>query len=289
VERHKAGEVRVIPIILRPVDWTGEPFGELQALPKNVKPVTTWGNRDEAFLDIVQSLRKAAYEIAESRNNQRLKLKSIVREAASADNHQKALVDSNLSDTSSQAAQASASAPNEQPDISSESFYIERPPVEARCYEAIVNPGALIRIKAPWQMGKTALLMKILDYAQQQGFRVAKLSLQEADMEVFGNLEHFLQWLCASTAHELGLEDKLTEYWKGHIGSKNKATQYFSRYLLQSISTPLVLEIDELDLVFQNSVIAPDFNGMLRGWHERARIEPIWKKLRLVLYKEVRK
>ncbi len=57
LERHEAGEARVIPIILRPVDWTDAPFAKLQALPKNAKPVTTWANRDEAFLNIAEGLR----------------------------------------------------------------------------------------------------------------------------------------------------------------------------------------------------------------------------------------
>ncbi len=37
-ERHEAGEARVIPIILRPFDWHGAPFGKLQALPTDGKP-----------------------------------------------------------------------------------------------------------------------------------------------------------------------------------------------------------------------------------------------------------
>lgn len=57
LERHEAREARVIPIILRPVDWSDAPFAKLQALPKNLKPVTTWPNRDEAFLDIAKGLR----------------------------------------------------------------------------------------------------------------------------------------------------------------------------------------------------------------------------------------
>ncbi len=59
LERHEAREARVIPIILRPVDWSGAPFAKLQALPKNAKPVTTWPNRDEAFLDVAKGLRAA--------------------------------------------------------------------------------------------------------------------------------------------------------------------------------------------------------------------------------------
>lgn len=39
LERHRAGLARFIPIILRPVDWERAPFGVLQALPTNAKPV----------------------------------------------------------------------------------------------------------------------------------------------------------------------------------------------------------------------------------------------------------
>jgi hypothetical protein len=63
MKRHEAGEARVVPIILRPVDWNGAPFGKLQALPKNAKPVTTWTNHDEAFLNITQGIRETAQEL----------------------------------------------------------------------------------------------------------------------------------------------------------------------------------------------------------------------------------
>ena len=42
MERHAAKEARVIPVILREVDWKGAPFGQLQALPKDAVPVTKW-------------------------------------------------------------------------------------------------------------------------------------------------------------------------------------------------------------------------------------------------------
>lgn len=62
LERHDAGEARVIPVILRPVIWWDAPFGKLQVLPKDAKPVTTWPNRDKAFLDIAIGIRKAVKE-----------------------------------------------------------------------------------------------------------------------------------------------------------------------------------------------------------------------------------
>ena len=59
MERHEAGDAIVIPIILRPCDWKTAPFGKLQGAPKDAKPVSTWDNQDEAFLDIALAIRKA--------------------------------------------------------------------------------------------------------------------------------------------------------------------------------------------------------------------------------------
>lgn len=39
MERHERGEARVIPVILRPCDWHGAPFGRLLAVPPDGKPV----------------------------------------------------------------------------------------------------------------------------------------------------------------------------------------------------------------------------------------------------------
>ena len=59
LERHQANEARVIPILLRPVDWHGAPFAHLRALPTNAKPVTTWSDRDQAFVDVTTGIRRA--------------------------------------------------------------------------------------------------------------------------------------------------------------------------------------------------------------------------------------
>ncbi len=58
LERHNAGEARIIPIILRPVDWQFAPFGKFQALPTGGKPVVRWPDRDEAFADVAMGIRK---------------------------------------------------------------------------------------------------------------------------------------------------------------------------------------------------------------------------------------
>ena len=63
MERHKADEARVIPVILRACDWQTAPFGKLQALPKNANPVTSWDNADEAFTNVAKGIRRVVEEL----------------------------------------------------------------------------------------------------------------------------------------------------------------------------------------------------------------------------------
>jgi hypothetical protein len=63
MERHDAGEAVVIPIILRSCDWKGAPFGKLQGLPKDMKPVKDWSDRDQAFTNVAQAIRRVAEKL----------------------------------------------------------------------------------------------------------------------------------------------------------------------------------------------------------------------------------
>jgi hypothetical protein len=167
------------------------------------------------------------------------------------------------------------------------SIYIERPPIEDKCYKAIVQPGALIRLKAPQRMGKTLLLEKTLDYARQQGYQTAKLDLQLADVDILTNLKTFLQWLCVDVADSLELEPQLEKHWQEVFGLNKNCTRYFQKYLLSLTDTPLVLAIDNFERLFEYAEIFPQFCLLLRGWYEAAKqgdkIGNIWKKLRLVV------
>jgi len=164
-------------------------------------------------------------------------------------------------------------------------FYIDRPPIESRCYETIAQPGALIRIKAPRQMGKTSLMARILHHAEQQGSRTVALSFQLANRKIFANSDTFLQWFCASIGQELGMLEQLPKCWQlaDLIGSNQCCKAYFEQYLLSESSTPLTLGLDESDRLFESPEIADDFFGLLRALHEEAKRRDIWKKLRLIV------
>ena len=63
IERHKGGNVRVIPIILEYVYWQFEPLSSLQALPTDAKPIMGWSNQNEAFFNVAAGVRKVVEEL----------------------------------------------------------------------------------------------------------------------------------------------------------------------------------------------------------------------------------
>jgi hypothetical protein len=163
-------------------------------------------------------------------------------------------------------------------------FYIERPPIESICYETLLQPGSLLRIKAPQQMGKTSLITRVLAQLAKKEYRTVRLSFKQADRIHFTNLDEFLRFFCDSVSRELGLPSQVVYHWNQETtGSKVKCTNYFEEYLLNEVYSPLALCVDDVDLVFPYPEIYEDFFALLRFWHERAKNRSIWKKLRLVV------
>jgi hypothetical protein len=62
LEMHNSGKARVIPVILHPCDWHSLPFGRLQALPKDGKPISKYPNLHDAFLEVTLGIRAVAKE-----------------------------------------------------------------------------------------------------------------------------------------------------------------------------------------------------------------------------------
>jgi hypothetical protein len=162
-------------------------------------------------------------------------------------------------------------------------LYVQRPPIETLAYEEVVKPGALIRIKASKNMGKTSLVMRISAQAQGRGYRTVRLNLLQADDSVLSNLERLLRWFCANITLQLGIESLLNDYWDTDLGFKVSCTTYLQGYILSQLDSPLVVALDEVNRLFKYPDVAQEFLPLLRFWHEEANNVPIWQKLRLIV------
>lgn len=171
----------------------------------------------------------------------------------------------------------------ESPVIKETDFYVERPPIESVCYQEILQPGSLLRIKAPKRMGKTWLMSKVLNHAANHDYRTVTLNLRQAADADYTDLDQFLRWFCTSVSLIQGLPNMVDEHWDKKLGnSKLKCERYFEEYLLAS-ERLLVLALDELDRIYPYPAIAEHFLGMLRTWYESAKPKEIWRRLRLVI------
>ncbi len=162
-------------------------------------------------------------------------------------------------------------------------FYLERAQIAEQIDREITRPGALVRIRAPREMGKTSLLLRSLHEAKRQGYHTVSLNLEQVDRSILGDLPQFLRWLCANIARQLQLKPLLDDYWDEDLGSKISCTAYFQEYLLAQIDTALVLALDEVNQIFEHPQVARDFLPLLRSWFEEAKTLAIWQKLRLIV------
>lgn len=63
LRRHHGGEARVVPVIVRDVDWEGTPIADLQAVPTNGRAVTLWPDRDAAWTNVAKQIRRLVREL----------------------------------------------------------------------------------------------------------------------------------------------------------------------------------------------------------------------------------
>ena len=162
-------------------------------------------------------------------------------------------------------------------------FYISRQR-EQSFIQDVLKPGALLRIKAPRQFGKTSLAARIIDFARKKGHEVVSLSFQLLDENAITNLDLLLKQLCAHSSMQLGLPVVVSDFWKDkYLGLKMKCSNYFENHILKKTEKPFVLAIDEADRLFGNEDVSSDFYSMLRVWNETATDNELWKKLKLII------
>ncbi len=164
-------------------------------------------------------------------------------------------------------------------------LYIQRPPIEKQCYESILQPGGLVRIKAPQKMGKTLLIQNLFQKIASKGYHTVLVNLLQVEKAVLENLDKFLFLFCYRIASLLELEvpPKKNDYWNEMFGANINCTNYFEQYILKQIDSPLVLALDNIDRLFEYKPIYEDFFGLLRSWHEDGQHRENWKQLRMVL------
>ncbi len=162
-------------------------------------------------------------------------------------------------------------------------FYIERSS-DLIALQTIRKQGVTIPIKGPRQMGKSSLLIRLMNAAREAQKKVVFLDFQFFDKAALANADLFYRRLCQWLTIKLRVPDQVEEWWQlyGSMGNPLACTFYLQDYLLPTIDGPIVLAMDEVESTF-GTAFRSDFFAMLRGWHNSRATEPIWKQLDLAL------
>ena len=162
-------------------------------------------------------------------------------------------------------------------------FYINRLPIESDCYQAILEPRALIRIFGPRQIGKTSLIRRILARGEQEGYYIVSIDFQSIDTKICQDLNELLRSLCSIVGRKLNLENQIEKYWNLTLGSKESCRIYFEEYIFNEITQPIVIAFDKIDYLLSYPEVADNFYSMLRFWHDAGDDIPAFENFRLVL------
>ncbi|MBD2139757.1 AAA-like domain-containing protein [Anabaena sp. FACHB-1237] len=162
-------------------------------------------------------------------------------------------------------------------------IYIERLPVEELMYREVTTPGSVIKIIAPRQMGRTSLILRLLAFADSQGYHTVNLSFAEIDCYCLTDLNKFLRSFCSQIAIKLGMCPNVYDHSHEDVGYKLTCSLYLEHYILKQINSPLVLVLSEVERFFEYPHIAQEFFFLLRFWCEQSRQNKVWQNLRLVV------
>lgn len=160
-------------------------------------------------------------------------------------------------------------------------YYIQPHHCQYLWNNEIQKPGALIRIKAPKQMGKTSLLKRIIAQAKNDNYYAVELDLSQIDTQQLSNISNFFRGFYAYFKVEFSSAPPLDE-WDQDLSSTIHCTRQFQK-VLKKLDRGLVLVLDEVDRLFEYPEIYQNFFPMLRAWHEKSKESETWEKLRLVL------
>ncbi len=162
-------------------------------------------------------------------------------------------------------------------------FYVERD-CDAIARRTIARQGVTITIKGPRQMGKSSLLMRVIEAALQAEKRVVFIDFQLFDQDLLNDADRFYRLFCTSLSEQLDLEDRSEDFWQQQGGNNQRCSRYLQSYLLPQVGGPLLLAMDEVDRLF-DAEFRSDFFSMLRSWHNNRALPMarIWKQLDLAL------
>ena len=158
-------------------------------------------------------------------------------------------------------------------------FYVERL-ADSQLYHQLAGQGTTTTIQAGRQTGKTSLLIHAINAYQGKIIYLDFHLVDEASKE---NLTSFLRFLSEAIAEQLDLEWSVVDrYWQASRNPAQTFNRFLQQEMLQRFEQPVLLAIDEADLLL-GAEYQKHFFALLRAWDSRRAFDADWRKLNLVM------
>jgi hypothetical protein len=113
--------------------------------------------------------------------------------------------------------------------------------------------------------------------------KTVTLSLQGFSSDRLTSLDVLLRDLAELMIRRLRLAAiELEKLWDSSLGPPFKLTYLIEDYILSEVDVPIVLAIDEVDLLLRTSFYK-EFFAMVRWWHDRRAYNEEWDRLNIVM------
>ena len=163
-------------------------------------------------------------------------------------------------------------------------FYQCRYPIEQECQTILEKAGEqaiVLRLKAPGQMGRTSLMMRLLNnnWVKSSRGNNVYIDLNDADNTIL-NKNFFYRWFCANVSEqlEINIGDYLENKWQKFLGNNTNCTKFFETMIFSNYKQVIFLGIDNLHRLFSHPDLQ-DFLLWIRTRNETAKNNDIWRKL----------
>ncbi len=161
-------------------------------------------------------------------------------------------------------------------------FYIERL-ADSQLRHQLAGQGTTTTIQAGRQTGKTSLLTHAINAYQGEQGKIIYLDFHLIDEASGKDLTSFLRFLSGAIAEQLDLEwDVVDRYWQTVRNSAQTFNRFLQQEALQRFECPVLLAIDEADLLL-GAEYKKHFFALLRAWDSRRAFDADWRKLNLVM------
>ncbi len=161
-------------------------------------------------------------------------------------------------------------------------FYVERT-ADSQLRQQLAGQGTTTTIQAGRQTGKTSLLTHAINSYLSDPCRVIYLDFHLVDEASSDNLTSFLRFLSEMIAEQLDLEWEVVDrYWQTARNPAQTFNRFLQHEVLQRFEYPILLAIDEADLLL-GVEYQKHFFALLRAWDSRRAFDADWRKLNLVL------